>query len=163
MPDSKSTIPEIPTPMAEIVSMGISAAVQSWAIRFSVSFRRSVAVFLSVVLPRAALANRFPARSVKTAVWVSSESFTPTTRSASGTTSSATGGRPRLVSRAAPSTSLRKPSAINSAVSAVTEPGLTLRLRAMVARAIRPLARTCSKICWRSENASRPELRRIGP
>ena len=163
MPDSKSTIPAIPTPMAEIISMGISAAVQSWVIRFSVSFSRSSAVFLSVLLPRAALASRFPARSVKTAVCVSSESFTPTTRSASGTTSRATGGRPRLVSRAAPSTSRKNPSAINSAVSAVTEPGLTSRLRAMAARATRPLARTCSKICWRSEKDSRAEVRRIGP
>ena len=60
-------------------------------------------------------------------------------------------------------TSRRNPSAIKSAVNAVTDPGLTLRVRAIVERAIWPLARTCSKICCRSEYASRADGLKIGP
>lgn len=94
-----------------------------------------------------ALANALPPKSVKVAVCTSSESFTPITYSASGTSSSATGGRPRLISLDISSTSRKNPSDINSAVSAVTDPGLMFNVRAIFALAILPDARTSSKIC----------------
>ena len=65
----------------------------------------------------------------------------------SGTSSSATGGRPRLISLDISSTSRKNPSDINSAVSAVTDPGLMFNVRAIFALAILPDARTSSKIC----------------
>ena len=95
-----------------------------------------------------------PARSSKTAVWRSSDSFMPTTKRLCGATRRAMGGRPRLGPRWLSSTSCSRPRAIRSEVMVVTDPGLMLSLRATSMRGICPFARTCSNTCWRSGRVS---------
>ena len=79
IPVLQSTMPEIPTPIAEIECGKIWAISQSCFISISVSRNSAFAVVFSDAASSDALAKRLPPKSVSTAVWRSSDSLTPIT------------------------------------------------------------------------------------